>query len=373
MRPMLLIFMPMRLKSSRDVLAGVYRGANEHGWRVQLFDSFPDRRRLQEILRYWNPRGCLVHTGEDRDLLPPIAFGNIPTAYLSDRRPGRFSVNQDPSVTANLAIEEFLQCGVGSLAYFAPERDALWSRERCRTFKAAAASSKLPFYHTRSGDPRLQDFLIHLPKPAGMLVAADAYAAEIVNAAERAGVSIPSELSLIGVDNDTMICENLRPTLTSVAHNFEHAGYLLVKLIAEQLANPKKKPIMLTYAPLGLIRRASTHHERTSPAIAAASEYIRLHATEPIGVTDVAVALGLHRRALERLFSKQRGPSIAMLIREARLAKAAELLHNPQQAIGPIANLCGFASEAHLKTLFKKTYGMTMRKWRQYQAMKDQG
>lgn len=361
---MILIFMPMRLKSSRDVLTGVYRRANERGWRVQLFDSVPDRKHLQEILRHWNPRGCLVYTGDNRDLLPPVLFGRIPTVYLSDRRPGRFSVNQDPTVTANLASEELLQCGVRSLAYFAPERDALWSRERCRAFKITAKLNKLPFHQIRSGDPDLQDFLLRLPKPLGILAAADAYAAEIVNAAEQAGLAIPSDMPLISVDNDTMICENLHPTLTSVAHNFEYAGYLLVKLIEEQLANPKKKPIMLTYVPLGLVRRASTRHDQTPPKIAAAKEYIRLHATENIGVKEVALALGLNRRALERLFYRQSGPSVATLIRQARLAKAVELLRNPQQAIGPIANLCGFASEAHLKTLFKLTYGMTMRTWR---------
>lgn len=361
---MILIFMPMRLKSSRDVLAGAYRGANERGWRVQLFDAFPDRDRLQEILRYWNPRGCLVYSGEMRDVLPPAAFGPIPTVYLSDRRPGRFSVNQDPSVTARLALDEFLRCGVRSVAYFAPERDTLWSRERCQAFRSAAEAHALPFSRTRSGSPRLQDFLRRLPKPVGVLAAADAYAAEIVNAAEHAGLSIPSDLALIGVDNDTMICENMHPPLTSVAHNFEHAGHLLVDLIAEQVADPHKEPVMFTYAPLELVHRASTRHEQTPPECAAAREYIRRHAAEAIGVDDVAAALGLNRRTLERIFSRQGGPSVAGAIREARLTRATELLRNPRQAIGPIAQLCGFASEAHLKTIFKRTYGMTMRAWR---------
>ena len=362
--PMILIFMPMRLKSSRDVLAGVYQGANERGWQVQLFDTFPDRSRLQELLRYWNPRGCLVYSGEMRDVLPPAAFGPIPTAYLSDRRPGRFSVNQDPSVTARLALDEFLRCGVKSVAYFAPERDTLWSRERCQAFKSAAEANALPFSRARSGSPRLQDFLLRLPKPAGILAAADTYAAEVVQAAEHAGLLIPSDLALIGVDNDTMICENMHPTLTSVAHNFGHAGRQLVDLIAEQIANPRQRPIMLTYAPLGLVRRASTRHEQTPPECTAAKEYIRLHATEAIGVDDVAAALSLNRRTLERLFNRHGGQSVAALIREMRLARATELLSNPRQTIGPIAQLCGFASEAHLKALFKRTYGMTMRAWR---------
>lgn len=361
---MILIFMPMGLKSSQDILTGVYRAADERNWRVQVFNRFPSRPQLREILRDWRPSGCLVYTGESRDLLPPAAFGVLPVAYLSDRRPGRFTVNQDAAVTARLAADELSLCGARSFVYVAPDHDALWSRERCRAFQDEAQSRKLPFRKFRSGHLGLESVLRQLPKPVGILAAADAYAAKVILTAERAGYSIPGDINLVSVDNDTRICENLHPTLTSVEHNFEKAGYLLASLIAARQENPALTPFGLTYAPLRLIRRASTRPNGMPPEIKQAMEYVRLHATEGIGVSDVAHALGINRRALERMVVGRDNCSIATLIRKEKLNRVLELLKKRNQAIGPIASLCGFSSEAHLKTLFKRTYGQTMRDWR---------
>lgn len=362
---MIVIFMPMRLKSSHDILAGVYRAAKEHDWRVQLFDTMPDRFRLREILRDWDPLGCIICTGEARDVLPPHLFGNLPTAYLGDRRIGRFTVNQDHSIVAKLAVDELRECGAKSFAYIAPPIDYLWSKERFSAFKQKVDELGLTLKKFRSGSPNMQEFLKKLPKPAGVLVSADTFAAEAMVAAHKAGLSIPKDIAFVSVDNDELICENLRPTLTSIAHNFEKAGYILSNLIYEQLHNPSMAPSMRTYAPLRIVRRASTIPSKTPAEIGAALEYIRLHASEPIGVEDVAKELGLNRRALERTFKRYgNGTTIASTIRECRLNKVMDLLKRPRQSIGPIAQFCGFSSEAHLKTLFKQTYGITMREWR---------
>ena len=365
---MILIFMSMRHKSSREILDGVYRAAKEHDWRVQLFDTFPDRTRLKEILHDWNPTGCIVFTGDVRDLLPPRLFGSIPVVYLGDRRPGRLAVIQDAAATARLAADELSACGAGAFAYVAPEEETAWNRERCRAFRAEAVRRNVPFRMYRLGRPGLEDFLKNLPKPAGVFAAADAYATEVVRAAERARLAIPRDLALVSVDNDMQICENLRPTLTSVEHAFEHAGYLLAQTIAERLNHPGSPIAPKTYQPQRIVSRASTLVAGIPPQIAAAREFIRRHATEGIGVGDVAHQLGLNRRALERIFAQQGGPSVATLIRDGKLEAVLELLRKPGQAISPIASLCGFSSEAHLKTLFKKTYGLTMRDWRKAHA-----
>lgn len=165
----------------------------------QLFDTFPTYARLRAILHDWRPRGCLVYTGESHDLLPPSRFGGLPVAYLSDRRPGRFTVNQDPSVTARLAADELTLCGAQSFLYVAPENDVMWSRERCRAFRAEALSRKIPFHAFRSGQLGLEDLLCKLPKPIGILAAADAYAAKIILTVERAGLSIPDTVALVGL------------------------------------------------------------------------------------------------------------------------------------------------------------------------------
>lgn len=46
------------------------------------------------------------------------------------------------------------------------------------------------------------------------------------------------------------------------------------------------------------------------------------------------------------------------------MEKAFSLLRNRNQAIGPIANLCGYDSEPFFKRMFKRETGLTMREWR---------
>ena len=67
-------------------------------------------------------------------------------------------------------------------------------------------------------------------------------------------------------------------------------------------------------------------------------------------------------------FRAMRDHSIRDEIQMLRFDKALTLLRKPNQAIAPIANLCGYASEPFFKRLFKKQTGLTMREWRKQNA-----
>ncbi len=56
--------------------------------------------------------------------------------------------------------------------------------------------------------------------------------------------------------------------------------------------------------------------------------------------------------------------SLGEAILARRFAEVERLLASPDQALEPIANLCGWKSPAHLMRSFKRRYGMTMSKWR---------
>ena len=82
-----------------------------------------------------------------------------------------------------------------------------------------------------------------------------------------------------------------------------------------------------------------------------------------LDVRSLAGALGVSRTKLADAFAKA-GTSVAAEIRDARFLKVFKLLSDPRQAIGPIANLCGWKSETHLMHSFRRRTGMTMREWR---------
>jgi AraC-like DNA-binding protein len=121
----------------------------------------------------------------------------------------------------------------------------------------------------------------------------------------------------------------------------------------------------LTYGVKSVIERASTQDVKGGGRIVtAACEIIRLHASEGIGVADVATRLNVSRRLLEIRFHEVLGKGVAEELRRVRLENVCRQLRRTQLSIREISAKSGFASSAHLNALFLATYDMTMRDWR---------
>ena len=83
-----------------------------------------------------------------------------------------------------------------------------------------------------------------------------------------------------------------------------------------------------------------------------------------IGVPDIARALGVSQRLLEKNYQAVAGRTIVADLRDERLKLVQEMLRRTKTPIESIAPLCGFTSSCYLKTLFRKTFGMTMSEFR---------
>lgn len=213
---------------------------------------------------------------------------------------------------------------------------------------------------------RLADWLTDLPKPCGIMAYADICAKRIYDACHIARLNIPSQIRIVGVDNDINLCENLSPTLTSVEPDFEHSGYLAGRLLFDRLGKASPPTQMrLEFGTKSVVERASTQDLKGGGRIvSAACEVIRLHASEGIGVADVASRLNVSRRLLEMRFRDVLGIGVAEEMRRIRLENVCRRLRNTKLPIGEIAAKSGFASSSHLNAMFRRQYGMTMRDWR---------
>ena len=74
----------------------------------------------------------------------------------------------------------------------------------------------------------LGKWLNKLPKPIGILAATDKMSMHVVAAADNLSLSIPGDVAVIGVDNETFFCDNTSPALSSISLGFENAGFLTV-------------------------------------------------------------------------------------------------------------------------------------------------
>ena len=69
-------------------------------------------------------------------------------------------------------------------------------------------------------------------------------------------------------------------------------------------------------------------------------------------------------------FREVKDTSVGSAIRDRQLANVRERLRRTNDPIDRIAEQCGFFNANYLKTLFKRSFGMTMREWRKQDSQK---
>ena len=96
-----------------------------------------------------------------------------------------------------------------------------------------------------------------------------------------------------------------------------------------------------------------------------AAAYISSHFTEPITQADVADALGITPAYLSSIFHEEKGESYTKFLTRLRMIQSAMLLKsNPDLTISAIAEQCGYLSDKHFISVFKKFFGTTPNEYR---------
>ena len=110
--------------------------------------------------------------------------------------------------------------------------------------------------------------------------------------------------------------------------------------------------------------------ENLSREVFAAVQFIADHAHEPLGIDDVAAAVGMSRSALTQRFRREIGKTITGYITEAKIRDAKRLLRYSDKTFGEIAATLAFSSQAYFQTVFKKETGLTPGEYRRKHYVK---
>lgn len=379
-----LVFHTSVRSSWRDTLSGIYRYARPHGWRLQVIEHEPDRKSIRELLKFWHPDGVIAEGGMDeKGALRPDTFGKLPVVFLvcnpKNLKKSSIRVNHDSASLGRVAAKEFLTLGMASYAFFG-FTELFWSDERGRGFcealalngrKAEVFTRLFPESGKQSREKGFRDrfsaWLKTLPKPCGLFAANDLLGEEALNVCRLTDIKVPAEISVLGVDNDELACENTVPTLSSIRPNFEEAGYLCASLLGERFTPEKGvagEPYRLFSAD-NIVRRQSTRRlPRANAAVSKALEIIRLKACSGLRPKDVFVELDCSRRLAELRFRELTGHSVRDEIASLRLARVKELLTLKDVPIESIAARCGWKSTAQLRVLFRSAEGVSLHEWR---------
>ena len=217
----------------------------------------------------------------------------------------------------------------------------------------------------RRMDSWIMERLKSVPKPFAVFAWNDYDSTHVLNACRLAGLRVPDDVAILGVDNNQVICEHQSVKLSSIAHDHERIGYMAAATLERMMSGGEPSRRLTRVKPRGVVTRDSTetfavYDSELAPAI----EYIRRNMSRPLGAAQIASALRVPRIRLDRMFAAKLGHSAGAEIARRRLAEAKRLLDRTDLPLAEIAARCGYCHASFFIRKFKEAIGLTPLAWR---------
>jgi LacI family transcriptional regulator len=231
--------------------------------------------------------------------------------------------------------------------------------QTCAVFPGASRGKRKPSWEQEQ--ERLARWVTQLRKPVGIMASNDDRGHQVLDACRRAGMNVPHEVAVVGVDNDSNLCNLCTPPLSSIDTNASVVGYEAAALLMRLMRGdkPPKEPVLVG-TPRGLVRRQSSDMLAIEDGeLAKALQFIRDHACEGIQVSDVLAQTKHSPSTLERRVKAHFGRSLKTEITRVRLDSAKLLLQETNLKVSQIASRTGFNEAKYFCEVFRNVEGMT--------------
>ena len=369
--------------AGRGHLAGVLRYANRKDWNIQFLQNLTEMRASNYQDTVSNGTSGLItslNPASDeavrliRESKLPFVSIDLP-AYV-ENRPKSGIIYNDHYNIGKLAAEHLLKLGKFNAYGFV--RDCLnrhWALKRERGFMETLRANGIRLRTLVTPNPsdplsclppreKLVAWLKALPKPAAVMTPNDFMSSDVHNACTSLGFAVPDSVAILGADNDEVLCENLRPPMSSIAVDFNAQGYAAAEMLDRLMERHRTRKVVVCPG-CTIVARESTRP--LSPAVALVNRalaYISENACNGCQAGDIGPRLGVSRRLLDLRFRQITGTSIRTEIERIRMENVRRLLANTRRPVGGIAASCGYPNANHLGKLFRKRFGLTMSDYR---------
>lgn len=287
-------------------------------------------------------------------------------------------IRPDNHAIGHMAAEYFTEKGYRNFAYCGYSNQP-WSAERMTGYgEALRLLGHAPIIfecdHPKLAEAnwdkenvnKIQEWIDEIPKPLAVFCANDMLGLQVIEACSLKSIQVPEEVSVLGVNNDTIRCELSNPQLSSIGLNTEYYGQTAAKMIDEMMDGNMPKEMEVFIEPSGVVARRSTDALRIDdPHVAAALHLIKNKACEGITVDWVVKRVHISRSGLERRFRKYLGKTPQIEIRDVQIQKIKQLLLETNYTLAHIASLTGFEHPEYMSVVFKKITSMTLNQYRQ--------
>lgn len=367
----------------REIIAGIgnYLQSTRVVWDLFLEDDF--RCRLNGI-EQWRGDGIIadfddpaVSAALAQCRLPVVAVGSSyrdAAQYPSDLP----YIATDNLKLIKLAYGHLIDVGLQQFALYslpdAPENR--WAQEREAAFLDLLAEDGLSgaIYRGASTSApawnetleQLSAWLLALPKPIGIVAVTDARARHLLQACLMAGLAVPEQVAIIGIDNDPLTRTLTRTPLSSVIQGTEEMGRTAAHFLHKMLHGARFPGVRILVPPVGINVLASSKHEPlASPYVMRARHFIRQYACQGVKTEQVADYVGVSRSSLEEYFRRELGHTVHHEILRHKLDAAQSLLAEHNASSAEIAIRCGFTSLQYMYAVFRRELGCTPKEYQE--------
>ncbi|OXU15545.1 DNA-binding transcriptional regulator [Sedimentisphaera salicampi] len=284
--------------------------------------------------------------------------------YIDEKNsPGAISIITDSEMIGKMAADYFYSLGFKNFAYCGFE-NIPWSEKRMRSYEKQVLScgvEKIFIYKDSAAfldrKAPVVSWLQSLPKPICIFGCNDDRAIYIMEACKIAGISVPEEVAVLGVDNDELVCNLSSPPLSSILLNFETAGFAGARVLGSLMRGQRHNE-NINVQPVEIVERQSTEVLAVDDKeVVAALIFIRNNFHKLIQASDVVEATTLSRRSLEYRFKSQLNRTIKEEIDRFRVKHIRKSLSETDFPVYQIAQSLEFTAPEHFSRYFKNITG----------------
>ena len=197
-------------------------------------------------------------------------------------------------------------------------------------------------YSADSEERSIARWVRKLPKPIAVFASHDLRAYQLIKVCRELGVAVPSEIAVLGVDDDEILCNFTDPTISSIDPNACGIGFKAAETLSALMVGTHCPPI-IRVKPTRLIERKSTAiFPLDPPWLSDALVFIRANVRKRLSALDVYRHVGHSHTMVNDAFRKVLKTTVSKEIANSRIIEAYRLVSTTTIPFAEIAEMLYF-------------------------------
>lgn len=278
-----------------------------------------------------------------------------------------------------LAANFFAEKRFKNFAFYG-NKDFFWSKERAEGYRRQVEKLGGNYYYFETeslNDEKwgknhieLNEWLLSLPKPVALFACDDSFALQISEMCNMENISIPDELSLLGVDNDELICKLSYPSISSIVTDDEKGGYMTGVMLHKSIIDKSNLPFNIIVKPVRIALRKSTESiVILNKHVRIVVEYIEKNYITFKSINELVDLVSISRRILEIKFREEMGLPIYQYVIRRRVEQVAHLLITTDKKLFDIVLESGYNDCKNISRIFRNYKNCTPYEYRQQYSL----